>query len=357
MNILITGGCGFIGSAFIKNILKKKGNNVFNFDKLTYSSNPDSLNSIKNLNSYKFYKVDICNFKQLEKYFNLCKPDHIVNFAAQTHVDRSIDNPKTFIETNICGTFNLLEVSRKYFSRLNKKRKKNFKFLHVSTDEVYGDLKKLKKDSFTESSPYQPNSPYSASKASSDHLVRAWIKTYKIPAMITNCSNNFGPYQHPEKLIPHIIIRALLQKTLPIYGNGKQIRDWIFVNEHCRALYHTLLNGRIGETYLIGSGNSKENIWIVKKICNILDKIRPLKSSKYKNYSQLIKFVDDRPGHDEKYSINSKKIKKELKFRFTNNFLCDLTDTVQWYCDNVAWWNKILKKEKYNLERIGNKKI
>jgi dTDP-glucose 4,6-dehydratase len=346
MRLIITGGAGFIGSNLIKFLLKNKKFKILNYDALKYSANLKSLDFAKKNKNYYFYKGNICDNKKFLKLINSFRPDSIINLAAESHVDRSIDDPAPFLKTNIFGTYSLLKSCLAYWKKLPLKKKKSFKFLHVSTDEVYGDLfnnKKLAK----ETDPYNPSSPYAASKASSDHLVMAWNKTFNFPSIITNCSNNYGPNQHPEKYIPHVILSALRKKKIPIYGNGEQIRDWIHVEDHVKGIIKVLLKGKIGETYNIGAFNKKKNLEVAKEICKILDKIKKNK----KKHSSYIQFVYDRPGHDRRYAINSNKIKK-LGWRPNNNFKNGLFKTVFWYLDNKNWWDRIVKK-KYKLKRIG----
>jgi dTDP-glucose 4,6-dehydratase len=331
--ILITGGMGFIGSALIRHIIGTTRHDVLNIDKLTYASNIDSLNQIENNKRYSFKKIDICNSKKIKKIFYEYKPNIIIHLAAETHVDKSINNPKKFIESNIIGTYVLLEEARNYWLSLKNDKNRNFVFHHVSTDEVYGDLDKNEKP-FIEKSPYAPSSPYSASKASSDHLVRSWYRTFKIPTLITNSSNNYGPYQFPEKLIPLIITNALKGEYLPIYGNGKQIRDWIYVDDHAKALLHIALNGRIGETYNISGQNELENIEVVKIICNILDELKPSKHKGFKKYEQLITHVNDRPGHDKRYALDTTKIYNEFKWRPNESFNSGIKKTIRWHLEN-----------------------
>tara|TARA_B100001113_G_C21105492_1_gene620690 strand:+ start:38 stop:1087 length:1050 start_codon:yes stop_codon:yes gene_type:complete len=344
-NIIVTGGCGFIGSNFIVKHLAKNDNKILNIDNLSYSANLENLLSVDKNSSYHFQRGDIGNNEVISKAFNSFKPHLIINFAAETHVDRSIDDPDKFITTNVLGTLNLLKVSLKYF-----KTEKDFKFIHVSTDEVYGSLD-LKSKPFTELSAYQPNSPYSASKASSDHLVRAWFETYGLPTIITNCTNNYGPYQFPEKLIPLIVANCLGEKPLPIFGDGLQLRDWLFVDDHCSALDLIIKNGKIGSRYIIGSNKERKNIDIVKKICKILDELNPRKNGSYKD---LITFVKDRPGHDFRYAIDSSKIHKELNWQPKESFDSGLLKTVKWYVKNQDWWKKI-QKNTYKQERLGLK--
>lgn len=348
-NIIITGGAGFIGSNLAKKIVKN--NKILIIDKLTSSSNIANIKEILNNKNCIFKKVDICNFQKIKKIFFKFKPDYIFNLAAESHVDKSIDNADQFIKTNILGVYNLLKISHNYYVQ-NYKRNFKFIFHHISTDEVFGDLPKNSNFKFNENNNYKPNSPYSASKAGADHLVRAWNKTFNLPTIISNCSNNFGEYQHPEKLIPHTILNFIKGKNVPVYGNGKNIRDWIYVKDHCEALIKIMKKGKVGETYNIGANCEIQNIDIVNQICKILES--KLKNKKLK---RLIKFVDDRPGHDFRYAINSRKMKTQLnwspKFKFKNS----LNTTVNWYIKNNFWWERILNKG-YKLERIGksNKK-
>ncbi len=348
MKIFVTGGSGFIGSNFIHKMVKSGNHTIFNLDKLSYAGNPNNLSLINNDQNYTFVQGDICDKSTVYKIFNEFEPNVVVNFAAESHVDRSIDSPIKFIETNIIGTFNLLEAT-KYYLQSNKI--KNFKFLHISTDEVYGSTND--NEFFNEKSPYNPSSPYSASKASSDHLARAWYLTFKLPILITNCSNNYGPYQFPEKLIPLTIINCINEKQLPVYGNGENIREWLYVDDHCNAIYDVLKHGKSGETYNIGSNNEMSNINLVKTICTILDEIKP--RSKNKSYKELITFVKDRPGHDFRYAIDSTKIKRELGWVPKENFESGLQKTINWYLENEGWWRKI-QKNNYNQERLGIKK-
>lgn len=348
--ILVTGGAGFIGSAFIRYVIKNTNYYIFNIDKLNYASNLQNLKDIESSKRYFFEKLDISNASKIQKILKKFQPDIILHLAAETHVDRSIDSPIEFLKTNVIGTFTMLEETRKYYSNLSKNKKKNFRFHHVSTDEVFGDLRG-KNDLFKEETSYAPSSPYSASKASSDHFVRAWQRTFKLPTLITNCSNNYGPYQYPEKLIPLVIMNALNGNELPVYGNGKQIRDWLYVDDHAKALLQVALYGKIGETYNIGGHNEIENIEVVKKICNILDKLHPSKIEGLKKYQQLINFVDDRPGHDKKYAIDATKIKKKLKWKPQETFETGIKKTIKWYLKNRSWYNKI-KNIKKNA-RLG----
>ena len=350
MNVLITGGAGFIGSAVIRNIISNTADRVLNLDKLTYAGNLESLVDIESNSRYEFVHGDICDRPLLDDIFARFRPNVVMHLAAESHVDRSIDGPSDFIQTNILGTYNMLESSRSYWSSSDDKN--NFVFHHISTDEVYGSLG----DSglFTESSPYDPSSPYSASKASSDHLVRAWNRTYGLPILITNCSNNYGPYQFPEKLIPLTILNALDGKTIPIYGDGKQVRDWLHVNDHAQALYQVVTNGDIGETYNIGGNNEKTNLEVVLKICEILDKLVPERPNNISRYSDLIEFVDDRPGHDQRYAIDASKIEFSLGFSPVETFESGLLDTINWYLNNSDWSLNVLDGS-YRRERLGLK--
>ncbi len=338
--ILVTGGAGFIGSAFIRHVIKKTSHSIFNIDKLHYASNLKNLKDIDSSERYYFKKLNILNAYGIRKILENFKPDIILHLAAESHVDRSIFSPIKFLNSNVNGTFVILEEARKYFSKLSYNKKKNFRFHHVSTDEVFGDLNN-ENDLFSEETPYAPSSPYSASKASSDHFVRAWQRTFNLPTLITNCSNNYGPYQYPEKLIPLVIMNALNGNKLPIYGNGKQIRDWLYVDDHVKALLKVALQGKIGETYNIGGNNQIENIVVVKKICDILDKLHPSNIKGVKKYSQLIKFVKDRPGHDKKYAINASKLKKKLKWKPNETFETGITKTVKWYLENKSWYKNL----------------
>ncbi|MCL1057884.1 dTDP-glucose 4,6-dehydratase [Shewanella gelidimarina] len=359
MNILITGGAGFIGSAVIRHIIKNTHHSVLNVDNLTYAGNLESIKDIESSACYMFEKVDICNRVELERVFNAFKPDAVMHLAAESHVDRSIDGPSDFIQTNIIGTFTLLEVARSYWSKLSNQKKSIFRFHHISTDEVYGDLEGTD-DLFTEQTSYEPSSPYSASKASSDHLVRAWNRTYGLPVIVTNCSNNYGPYHFPEKLIPHIILNALSAKSLPVYGDGSQIRDWLYVEDHARALYKVVTEGVVGETYNIGGHNEKKNIEVVETLCALLDEYAPISgnpafssSSRLTHYKDLITFVTDRPGHDVRYAIDASKIKRELGWVPEESFETGIRKTVEWYLNNENWWKRVLTGE-YQLERIGD---
>tara|TARA_B100001093_G_C26755351_1_gene983124 strand:+ start:171 stop:1193 length:1023 start_codon:yes stop_codon:yes gene_type:complete len=337
-NILITGGAGFIGSAVIRFIINKTNHNIVNLDKLTYAGNLKSLSSVESNSRYHFEKTDICNSVDISRILQKHQPDIIMNLAAETHVDKSIKGPAKFIQTNIFGTYSMLEESKDYWEGLKGVKKNNFRFHHVSTDEVYGDLGKTN-ILFTEKTSYSPSSPYSASKASSDHLVRAWYRTFNFPTLITNCSNNYGPYQYPEKLIPLVILNALEGKELPIYGNGKQVRDWLYVDDHAKALLHVALNGKIGGTYNIGGHNEIQNIEVVKIICDILDELAPSKLDGITKYEQLITHVSDRAGHDLRYAIDATKIKNELNWTPTETFATGIKKTVEWYLKNRDWFN------------------
>ena len=349
--ILVTGGAGFIGSALIRHIIKNTYHSVVNIDKLSYSGNLQSLESIESNKNYIFERVDICDEKELNRIFKKNKPDIVMHLAAESHVDRSIDGPGDFIKTNIVGTYTLLEQSKNYWQSLEGDKKNNFRFLHVSTDEVYGDLEGTT-DFFSEETSYDPSSPYSATKASSDHLVRAWHRTYGLPVLITNCSNNYGPCQFPEKLIPHVILNALEGKNLPIYGDGRQIRDWLYVDDHVLALMSVVLDGNVGETYNIGGSNEIQNIEVVKKICNILDKLISNKLNGMASFSELITYVKDRPGHDVRYAINANKINRDLGWKPEESFESGILKTVQWYLTNNDWCENI-QNGSYKLERLG----
>ena len=347
--ILVTGGSGFIGSNFIHYLINNTDyQRIINLDKLTYAGNNENLINIQQNIRYKFIKGDICDRQCIKKIFQDYSPNKIVHFAAESHVDRSIDGPKDFINTNIVGTSILLEESLSYYNKLKKLSKSSFKFHHISTDEVFGSLGE--KGSFAEDSPYDPSSPYSASKASSDHLVRAWHRTFGLPVTISNCSNNYGPYQFPEKLIPLMIINCLSNKSLPVYGKGENIRDWLYVEDHCKAINLILQEGAIGDTYNIGGNNEISNLNIVESICTILDKLKPSNSGK--SYNQMISFVKDRPGHDFRYAINTTKIKKDLNWEPKETFDSGLIKTIKWYLENENWWKKT-QKNIYKQERLG----
>jgi len=349
MRILITGGAGFIGSAVIRQYINDTTHDVINLDDITYAGNLQSLSSIADSDRYTFVQVNICDSVQLKETFDRYQPHAVMHLAAETHVDRSIDDPSIFIKSNIVGTFNLLEISRNYWNNLIPDKKDKFVFHHVSTDEVYGDLD----DSglFNEETRYDPSSPYSASKASSDHLVRAWYRTYGLPMIITNCSNNYGAYQYPEKLIPLIILNALEGTPLPVYGSGKQVRDWLYVEDHAKALRLSLENGKIGQTYNIGGHNEKTNIEVVNIICDLLDKLIPL--SQYIPHRSLISHVSDRPGHDKRYAVDAKKIQENLNWLPNETFESGIEKTVKWYLENKEWCQNI--KDKRQRYGIGNK--
>jgi dTDP-glucose 4,6-dehydratase len=333
----VTGGAGFIGSAFVRFLINSTEHEVLNLDKLTYAGNLSSLESISGDKRYSFVKGDIVDQKLLTQIINEFQPKCIVHLAAESHVDRSIESAKEFINTNILGTYNLLDVATKYWNQLGSGRKSLFRFHHISTDEVFGTLGES--GFFTEETPYDPSSPYSSSKAASDHLVRAWNRTYQLPVLLTNCSNNFGPFQFPEKLIPLMILNALQEKPLPVYGSGKNIRDWLFVEDHVEALYKVILNGKVGESYNIGGNNEKTNLEVINEICAILDRVKPRKSSA--SYSDLITFIEDRPGHDFRYAIDARKIINELDWTPSQTFSTGLEKTIKWYIKNEEWLNKL----------------
>jgi len=334
VKILVTGGAGFIGSAVVRHIISCRDDSVVNVDKLTYAGNLESLQSVDQDPRYAFEHVDICDRVDLDRVFLEHQPDAVMHLAAESHVDRSISGPSEFIQTNIIGTYTLLEAARVYWMTLDESRKAAFRFHHISTDEVYGDLEGPE-DLFTETTPYQPSSPYSASKASSDHLVRAWARTYGLPTIVTNCSNNYGPFHFPEKLIPLVILNALEGKPLPIYGKGDQIRDWLYVEDHARALYKVVTEGEVGETYNIGGHNEKQNIEVVRTVCSLLDELRP--DSKFRPHVDLLTYVQDRPGHDLRYAIDASKIQRELGWVPEETFESGIRKTVQWYLDNPEW--------------------
>lgn len=348
--ILITGGAGFIGSAVVRHIIENTQDSVVNIDKLTYAGNLSSLNSVSSSDRYAFERVDICDAQELKRVFEKYKPNRVMHLAAESHVDRSIDGPDAFITTNIVGTYTLLEASRRFYMTLDDHEKNCFLFHHISTDEVYGDLGA--EGLFTETTSYEPSSPYSATKASSDHLVRAWYRTFGLPALVTNCSNNYGPYHFPEKLIPLTILNALAGKPLPIYGDGSQVRDWLYVEDHARALYDVISRGIAGETYNIGGHNEQQNIDVVNTICDILDEIKPDKPLGVQRYRDLITFVDDRPGHDVRYAIDASKIERELGWLPQESFESGIRKTVQWYLSNELWWQQVLDGS-YQGQRLG----
>ena len=348
MKLMVTGGAGFIGSNFILQQVNILNNEVLCFDKLTYAGNIDNLKSIESSSLYSFIHGDICDGNKVSETIHEFKPDAIIHFAAESHVDRSIDGPMEFIQTNIVGTGILLDASLNYYKYLSKEKKIKFKFLHVSTDEVYGSLGHT--GLFKETTSYDPNSPYSASKASSDHLVRSWSRTFGLPILITNCSNNYGPNQFPEKLIPLMIINAILNKSLPIYGSGENVRDWLFVTDHCTAIYTVLKKGKVGETYNIGGNCEKQNVEIVNEICDLLDKLIPKENGQ--SYKEQIVYVKDRPGHDMRYAIDSSKIKNELGWSPLETFDTGMQKTIKWYLENENWW-KAIQNKKYEQERLG----
>ena len=357
MKILITGGAGFIGSAVIRYVINNTTDSVVNVDKLTYAGNLDSLIEVAECDRYAFEQVDICDSRELERVFRQYQPTAVMHLAAESHVDRSIDGPATFIETNIVGTYTLLEVTRKYWSELDEIRKDSFRFHHISTDEVYGDLDGPE-DLFTEETSYAPSSPYSASKASSDHLVRAWQRTYGLPTVVTNCSNNYGPYHFPEKLIPLMILNALEGKPLPIYGKGNQVRDWLYVDDHARALYKVVTEGKISETYNIGGHNEKQNLEVVLTLCDLLEELAPQNchsraGGNSEGFRSLITYVTDRPGHDLRYAIDARKIEHELGWTPHETFETGIRKTVQWYLDNLEWCRRV-QDGSYQRQRLGS---
>lgn len=354
-SLIITGGAGFIGSNLVRKALATGKWKVANIDNLTYSGNLASLKDVENHPDYRFIKADIAEGPAMEAIFEEIAPDAVINLAAESHVDRSIDSPGPFVQTNIVGVYSLLEAARKHWKRTletNPEKAGSFRFLHVSTDEVFGDLEDEANGFFSESTPYRPSSPYSASKAASDHLVRAWQRTYGLPTLVTNCSNNYGPRQFPEKLIPLTIINALKGKPLPVYGKGAQIRDWLFVDDHAEALLLALEEGSPGETYVIGGHNEKKNIEIVKAICEVLERLAPQKPAGVNRYADLITFVADRPGHDARYAIDPAKITRELGWKPAETFDTGLEKTVRWYLENPAWWQEILDS-RYDGRRLG----
>jgi len=352
MKVIVTGGAGFIGSAVVRHIIENTTDEVIVVDNLTYAGNLESLAVIAGNSRYNFEKVNICDRESLDALFVKYQPDAVMHLAAESHVDRSIDGPAAFIETNVVGTYTLLESTRQYWNTLDQDAKQAFRFHHISTDEVYGDLEGTD-DLFTETTPYAPSSPYSASKASSDHLVRAWLRTYGLPTIVTNCSNNYGPYHFPEKLIPLIILNALAGKPLPVYGKGDQIRDWLFVEDHARALYKVVTEGEVGETYNIGGHNERKNIDVVSTICSLLEELVPNKPQGVAKYIDLITYVKDRPGHDLRYAIDASKIERELGWTPEETFESGIRKTVQWYLNNENWWQRVLDGS-YAGERLGS---
>lgn len=349
MKVLVTGGAGFIGSAVVRHLIRD-GADVVNVDKLTYAGNLESLNGVSTSPQYTFEQSDICDPVAMQRVFRAHKPDAVIHLAAESHVDRSIDAPDDFLQTNLLGTFRLLQAARAYLETCPSATAKRFRFLHVSTDEVYGDLRETG-EHFRETTPYAPSSPYAATKAGADHLVRAWGRTYRLPILITNCSNNYGPYQFPEKLIPHTILNALSGRPLPVYGDGRQIRDWLFVEDHAAALWTVLTKGRLGETYNIGGHNEQRNIEVVRRICALLERFVP-EHSDNDGFEGLITFVADRPGHDVRYAIDSGKMQRELGWTPRETFETGLEKTVRWYLDNRGWWQRIVDGS-YRLDRLG----
>jgi dTDP-glucose 4,6-dehydratase len=348
--VLVTGGAGFIGSAVVRYLLEQPSVKVVNVDSLTYAGNLESLTDAIRSPRYSFAQVDVCDRAALRKLLSQHSPDAVMNLAAESHVDRSIDSPDAFLETNLVGTGRLLQAATAYWTELEGEKRDRFRFLHVSTDEVYGDLAETDAP-FSETSPYSPSSPYAATKAGSDHLVRAWSRTYNLPVLVTNCSNNYGPYQFPEKLIPHMILNALRGAPLPVYGDGRQVRDWLYVDDHARALWSVLRRGRPGETYNIGGHNEQRNIDVVRSICRALDSAVPERKLRG-GFESLIAFVKDRPGHDRRYAIDASKIERELGWKPTETFATGLDKTVRWYLENRSWWQRVLDGS-YRLERIG----
>jgi len=349
MRVLVTGGAGFIGSAFVRQLIQEEpATTVINVDKLTYAGNLESLESIAHSPRYHFERADICDAKRMQRIFDDYRPTAVLHLASETHVDRSIDGPAAFIATNVVGTYTLLEAARQYWKSADSMTREALRFLHVSTDEVFGSLGPA--GYFSENSSYAPRSPYAASKAAADHLARTWHETYELPVLLTNCSNNFGPYQFPEKLIPLMILTALEEKSLPLYGDGQNIRDWLYVEDHCHALRRVLAVGRVGESYNIGTNNEKRNLEVVELLCALLDELRP--RAKGGSYRNLIQFVADRPGHDRRYAIDASKITRELGWKARESFESGLRKTVQWYLDNLPWCEQVMQGS-YRGERLG----
>lgn len=349
MRVVVTGGAGFIGSAVVRHLVLEKEYDVLNIDKLTYAGNLTSLRAVEGNSSYRFLKADICNGQAIGEALESFKPDRIMHLAAESHVDRSITGAKDFVETNVLGTFTMLECARAYWQSLQGQKREDFRFLHVSTDEVYGSLGEH--GLFTETTPYDPSSPYSASKAASDHLAKAWARTYKMPVIVSNCSNNYGPYHFPEKLIPLVILNALEKKALPVYGSGANIRDWLYVEDHARALDLIAERGRVGETYNVGGRNERRNIDVVKTICLLMDQLRPAAEP----HTNLIEYVDDRPGHDARYAIDATKLEDDLGWKALENFDTGIEKTVRWYLENQWWWEPL--RHGYDGQRLGLLKL
>ncbi|CUS47083.1 MAG: dTDP-glucose 4,6-dehydratase RfbB [Idiomarinaceae bacterium HL-53] len=354
LKVLVTGGAGFIGSAVVRELIQNTKHEVLNVDKLTYAGNLESLASVSEDARYTFVQADICEAKAMAEAFEKFQPDVVMHLAAESHVDRSIDGPAEFIQTNVVGTYTLLEAARNYLAQLEvgyPDKARSFRFHHISTDEVYGDLRGTN-NVFTETTPYAPSSPYSASKASSDHLVRAWGRTFALPTIVTNCSNNYGPYHFPEKLIPLMILNALAGKDLPVYGDGKQVRDWLYVEDHARALIQVATTGKVGETYNIGGYSEKQNIEVVQTICALLEELVPNKPGGLKKYEDLIRFVADRPGHDVRYAIDASKIARDLGWKPAETFESGMRKTVEWYLANKGWWQRV-QDRRYQGTRLG----